>query len=230
MSNIQYSWKVYKYCDGATSDVAWQFSHYLRGESDVVNKPGMYKILGYDSNFDSISGVATYNIQLRIYSDNPVLTPIADISVLVDIGPRRDIFGQYDYKIDWGWGAIFREIANKVRDQYNQPAAESIMDHYKEVIYNGLGISPKTCGDLEFNDRMVQKRLDMIKSITINKNKSIITTVFNDGDVRMSKCSEHDNFDVYVGVAMCIAAHYAGSKTKFKKLIDSKTSKQREDK
>lgn len=63
------------------------------------------------------------------------------------------------------------------------------------------------------------KLKDTIKSITFNKKKGITTVVFNDGDVQMSKCSDKDVFDEAVGVALCIATHLAGSKTKFKKFI-----------
>ena len=69
-----------------------------------------------------------------------------------------------------------------------------------------------------------QQMKDLIKSITINETKKIVTVVFNDNDVQMSKCSEDDAFDPVVGVALCIAAHIGTSKTQFKKFVH-KTAK-----
>lgn len=58
------------------------------------------------------------------------------------------------------------------------------------------------------------------KSITVNEKKRIVTVVFNDGDVRMSKCSKSDHFDVSVGAALCVAQHLFGSKTNYHKKIE----------
>lgn len=80
----------------------------------------------------------------------------------------------------------------------------------------------------EINLENLSKETDlnkMIKSITINKEKQLVTTVFSDGDVRISKCSEYDTFDINVGVALCISAHIAGSKSKFRELVAEKLSK-----
>lgn len=63
-----------------------------------------------------------------------------------------------------------------------------------------------------------------ISSITVNENMKIVTVVFEDGDVQMSKCTEDDKFDINVGVAMCIAYHLYGSKSKFHKEVESKAS------
>lgn len=65
----------------------------------------------------------------------------------------------------------------------------------------------------------------LIKFVTVNEKKRIITVVFKDGDVRMIKCSDDDTFDTRVGVALCIAHHYAGSKTKFNKYIKALNTK-----
>lgn len=61
-----------------------------------------------------------------------------------------------------------------------------------------------------------------IASILVNENKRVITVTFSDGDVRMSKCSEKDEFDVKVGVALCILYHMFGSNTKASKAIEQK--------
>ena len=65
----------------------------------------------------------------------------------------------------------------------------------------------------------------MIKSVTANEEKRIVTVVFKDGDVRMSKCSKEDDFDLEVGIALCVAAHMFGSKNLFKKFVDSQKKK-----
>ena len=66
-----------------------------------------------------------------------------------------------------------------------------------------------------------------IKSITVNKEKQIVTVVFADGGVEMTKCCEEDkkNFDVNIGVALAIAKHLYGSKNRFHKEVVKKTRK-----
>lgn len=71
------------------------------------------------------------------------------------------------------------------------------------------------------------KMKNQIKSITVNQKKRIITVVFKDGDVQMSKCSDKDVFDETVGVALCIASHFAGSKTKFKNFVAEHTKEKK---
>ena len=61
-----------------------------------------------------------------------------------------------------------------------------------------------------------------IASILVNGGKRVVTVTFADGDVRMSKCSEKDEFDVKVGVALCILYHMFGSSTKASKVIEQK--------
>ena len=61
-----------------------------------------------------------------------------------------------------------------------------------------------------------------IASILVNESKRVITVTFADGDVKMSKCSEKDEFDVKVGVALCVLYHMFGSNTKASKIIEQK--------
>lgn len=61
-----------------------------------------------------------------------------------------------------------------------------------------------------------------IASILVNEGKRVITVTFADGDVKMSKCSEKDEFDVKVGVALCVLYHMFGSNTKASKVIEQK--------
>lgn len=63
-----------------------------------------------------------------------------------------------------------------------------------------------------------------IRSITVNKEKKIVTVVFKDGDVRMSKCCKEDKFDVSVGVALAVSYRFFGSKTKMHKEIKRLTT------
>lgn len=68
-----------------------------------------------------------------------------------------------------------------------------------------------------------QERLESeIASILVNENKRVITVIFADGNVKMSKCSEKDEFDVKVGVALCVLYHMFGSSTKASKVIEQK--------
>lgn len=61
-----------------------------------------------------------------------------------------------------------------------------------------------------------------IASILVNESKRVITVTFADGDVKMSKCSEKDEFDVKVGVALCVLYHMFGSSTKASRVIEQK--------
>ena len=61
-----------------------------------------------------------------------------------------------------------------------------------------------------------------IASILVNESKRVITVTFADGDVKMSKCSEKDEFDVKVGVALCVLYHMFGSNTKASKVKEQK--------
>lgn len=69
----------------------------------------------------------------------------------------------------------------------------------------------------EFNDYDALR--DMIKSVTVNEKKRATTVVFKDGDVQIARCSKNDEYDKTVGIAICIAAHLAGSKEKLKKFV-----------
>ena len=66
----------------------------------------------------------------------------------------------------------------------------------------------------------VRANYPLVRSITVNEQKKIVTVVFQGGDVRMQKCSAKDEFDPYIGVALCVAQHTFGSKTKFKKQVN----------
>ena len=63
-----------------------------------------------------------------------------------------------------------------------------------------------------------------IREIHANEIKKAVTVMFNDGDVKVIKCDPKDDFDVSVGVALCLANHLFGSKTKYKKYIKSHTT------
>lgn len=67
---------------------------------------------------------------------------------------------------------------------------------------------------------------NIIKSVTINDKDRVLTVVFNDKSVYMQKWSEDDAFDVYVGVALCVAKKYfkdnGTSVTAVKKFLDDK--------
>ena len=60
-----------------------------------------------------------------------------------------------------------------------------------------------------------------IAKILINEKKRVVTVTFTNGDVKMAKCSEKDEFDPEVGVSLCMAYHEFGSKTKYKKYLKS---------
>ena len=81
-------------------------------------------------------------------------------------------------------------------------------------VKNGLDKITKSIGE------------NMIQKIQVNEKKKIVTVVFEDDDVKMIKCSDKDEFDPSIGVALCIAAHVFHSKTKFKKFVNAQIEKQ----
>ena len=76
--------------------------------------------------------------------------------------------------------------------------------------------------DDDKEDQWVEEPESEIASILVNENKRVVTVIFSDGDVKMSKCSEKDEFDIKVGVALCILYHMFGSNTKASKVIEKK--------
>ena len=79
-------------------------------------------------------------------------------------------------------------------------------------------INPPVSPAEQFNEDYDVLR-DMIKSVTVNEKKRATTVVFKDGDVQIARCSKNDEYDKTVGIAICIAAHLAGSKEKLKKFV-----------
>lgn len=61
-----------------------------------------------------------------------------------------------------------------------------------------------------------------IKKIYSNEAKRTVAVLFKDGDKRVVHCSENDEFDVYVGVALAVARKVYGSSEKFHKLVEKK--------
>lgn len=66
-----------------------------------------------------------------------------------------------------------------------------------------------------------------VKSVHVNEQKKACTVVFSNGTHETVKCSEKDNFDPYVGIALCIAQRIFGSKTKFHKIVNNAISNKR---
>ena len=111
----------------------------------------------------------------------------------------------------------------------NSKYAVCFASDYGIDIYNAPTLSAQedTNSYLKIQKKLEDKKdmfKELIKSITVNKDKKIVTVVFNDKDVKMSKCSEHDTFDINIAVAICIAAHFAGSKSEFRNVVASKLS------
>ena len=121
---------------------------------------------------------------------------------------------------------FIRDVNDRINNVFN-----SIWQELKELEENPIHFDL----NFDFESEGFLKRLciggnemkDKIKSITLNKKKGITTVVFKDGDVQMSKCSDKDTFDENVGVALCIASHLAGSKTKFKDFVAEHTKEKK---
>ena len=64
-----------------------------------------------------------------------------------------------------------------------------------------------------------------IKSTTINEDKKKVTLVFDKNDYTIATCTENDEFDPAIGVALAFAYKYFGSKTKFHKWVNAQVQK-----
>lgn len=58
-----------------------------------------------------------------------------------------------------------------------------------------------------------------IQSILINEEAKVVTIKFLDGDVRVIRCHQEDEFDYNVGVSLAISEHIFGSKNQRNKII-----------
>lgn len=70
----------------------------------------------------------------------------------------------------------------------------------------------------------ITKKFDKIKGISYcdTKGKEKVIVLFKDGSKVIKEMNSEDNFDLNVGVALCIADYLFGSKTQFHKEVQSK--------
>lgn len=61
-----------------------------------------------------------------------------------------------------------------------------------------------------------------IKDVYVNESKKTVVVKFKDGAVIKKTACEEDTFDVYAGVALCLAAYMAGSTKNFHKYVDKR--------
>lgn len=68
------------------------------------------------------------------------------------------------------------------------------------------------------------KEMPKIKHINVGerKGKKLVCVIFEDGSHILKECDKQDDFDIYVGVALCLAEKYYSSNTQFKKLVQKK--------
>lgn len=68
------------------------------------------------------------------------------------------------------------------------------------------------------------KKFDKIKGISYcdKKGKEKVIVIFKDGRKVIKEMNSEDNFDLNVGVALCIADYLFGSKTQFHKEVQYK--------
>lgn len=88
------------------------------------------------------------------------------------------------------------------------------------------------CKNIEYyvnsneDDYDVEENLNKIGSedisrIIVNEEKKIVVVIFKDNTKEVIKCSNEDNFSVYIGVALAIAKRYFTNNTRFHKVVDS---------
>ena len=67
--------------------------------------------------------------------------------------------------------------------------------------------------------------IDSIKSLGYNEKKGITVVVFKDGTVIKKKTVEGDQFDLNIGVSLCLADYLFGSSTQFHKKVQTLKNK-----
>jgi len=161
----------------------------------------------------------------RLNTRNPYLDIIDHNSIKQKWEPLTFV-GTRKLDNDWGTRGFIeyhtaREEANRLKKEYlNSMYGISGIDSFESPLVKELreNISKDIIQTIKEAQKMAeQKKKEM--SITINEKERIVTVVFEDGTVRMSRCSKEDHFDPVIGVAMCIAARKLGSRTKLKKFV-----------
>lgn len=131
---------------------------------------------------------------------------------------------------DWGVGGFTQPPKMIHINKLSSEARKAYLRHMNSIYGINCFESPlvKELREYIWNDiksakeakKMAEERKKEL-SITVNEEERVVTVVFEDGSVRMSRCSKDDHFDPVIGVAMCIAARKLGSRTKLKKFVES---------
>ena len=108
--------------------------------------------------------------------------------------------------------SILEELNACIKNEISEEYLSSCLSHTKNSV--------DKCLD-EYN---IPQKMMKIKSILVNEKKRVTTVVFDNGDIQIATCSPEDEFDVSVGVAICISGYLAGSKRNFKEFVN-KTAK-----
>lgn len=188
----------------------------------------------YDSIYyeiDLLKGSNQVHIVMKFVNDN-------NHSIFQQSKNENDLFSYYELE-NFTIVGVFQYIENHWSSWFNGAvslmAADDLIGpikvteedkknfkRFKEMMYD-----PKTfyLGQLIWRDDKKENKMLDIKKIYVNEAKRTVAVRFSDDIVCKSKCSEDDEFDVYVGVALCVVQHQIGSKTAFKKFVDKKLKK-----
>ena len=71
----------------------------------------------------------------------------------------------------------------------------------------------------------INRTIPKIKSTTINEDKKKVTIVFDKNNYTIATCTENDEFDPAIGVALALAYKCFGSKTKFHNWVNAQVQK-----
>lgn len=112
--------------------------------------------------------------------------------------------------------ARVRELVKRLNSEYKKCT----------VLYNIIDPT----GPIKEYHGLKEGELNMnIKKIMYNTVKGITTVIFDDGTHVMTKCSTNgEKFDPEVGLAMCIAKKYYGSRNNFKKIVTAAMDESKE--
>ena len=113
--------------------------------------------------------------------------------------------------------ARVRELVKRLNSEYKKCT----------VLYNIID----PAGPIKEYHGLKEGELNMnIKKIMYNTVKGITTVIFDDGTHVMTKCSGiyGEKFDPEIGLAMCIAKKYYGSRNKFEKVVTAAMDESKE--
>lgn len=192
------------------SDIIWKW---LRENFGDVKQVDTFE--DYSSGWSILPGIYQECVVLKKLSHGYILyvyrkdIPDNKTNLMKIIEPfKAEAIGNADARV--------RELVKRLNSEYKKCT----------VLYNIIDPT----GPIKEYHGLKEGELNMnIKKIMYNTVKGITTVIFDDGTHVMTKCSTNgEKFDPEVGLAMCIAKKYYGSRNNFKKIVTAAMDESKE--